>query len=79
MTPLCERCEERLRQPNSDHCRKCEDALADERAYRRWRDIGQGFAFFYWRRHSEWKFVSGDCNCAVCASNWRSDWLEGRR
>lgn len=34
MTPLCERCEERLRLPNEDYCETCRDNLA-EAAYER--------------------------------------------
>lgn len=29
MTPLCERCEERLRLPNEDYCEICRDNLAE--------------------------------------------------
>jgi len=34
MTPLCERCEERLRLPNEDYCETCRDNMA-ESAYER--------------------------------------------
>lgn len=37
MTPLCERCEERLRLPNEDYCETCRDNLA-EAAYERSQD-----------------------------------------
>ncbi len=34
MTPLCERCEERLRLPDEDYCQDCLDNMA-EAAYER--------------------------------------------
>jgi hypothetical protein len=33
--PLCERCEEQLRQAGSDYCRECEDILAEQADDRR--------------------------------------------